>query len=139
MSEQPLDQPPGGQKAVDMVLHEERAALGLTRLGLRAVVRRRVVTEVRQVEVTVRREVLDVEHLPLDPAPDGSTPALPAPGQAPAPLTIVLSEEVPVVHTETRPYEQVTVTVETFTEQQQVSATVATEQAELTRPDATVD
>ncbi len=138
MSDQHPDQPASGEQAVDLVLHQERAALGLTRLGLRAVVRRRVVTEVRQVEVTVRREVLDVEHLPLDPTADGSAPTLPAPGQTPAPLTIVLSEEVPVVKVETRPYERATVTVETFTEQQHVSATVGTEQAELTSPDLPV-
>ena len=51
------------------------------------------------------------------------------------PLTIVLSQEVPVVQIETRPFEQVTVTVETSHEQQQVSVTIGTEQAELSTAD----
>jgi stress response protein YsnF len=135
VSQQHPEQPPGRDAPLEVVLHQERAALGLTRLGLRAVVRRRIVSEVRQVEVTVRREVLEVEHLPLDPSPDGSVRDLPAPGRTTAPLTFLLSEEVPVVSVETRPYERVTVAVETVTESQEVSATVGTEQAELSTDD----
>lgn len=117
---------------LEVVLHQEQAEYGLTRVGIRAVVRRRIVTEVRQVDVTVRREVLEVEHLPLVEDADAPHRELPPPGGDSRPLTILLSEEVPVVQLETRPYERVTVSVEAVTEQQTVTATVDTEQAEIT-------
>jgi uncharacterized protein (TIGR02271 family) len=111
---------------VDVDLHAERVQFALDRVATRAVVRRRVVTEVKRLDVEVRREVLEVEQVPVDGA------AAAAPGQPREPLVVVLSEEVPVVHLEVRPYEQATVEVRTVTEQHEVSARVGTEHAEVT-------
>jgi len=117
----------------EIVLHEERLAVGTRPVPVeRLVLRRRITTEVRQVEVTVRREVLEVQR---DALTDDSATASPAQGRAQEPLVIVLSEEVPVVQLQTRPYERVRVDVETTTEQQRVVGTVGRERAELTTED----
>jgi stress response protein YsnF len=119
----PTDLPP--TSSVDVELHQERAEFDVERIASRAVVRRRVVEQVETLEVTVRREVLEIEHAPVDGA------GAPAPGAPRSPLVVVLSEEVPVVHLEVRPYEQVTLDVRTVTSEQEVSATVGTEHAEV--------
>ena len=112
--------------AAEVVLHEERLRVGTRRVpSEKVLVRRRVVTEVLQVEVTVRREVLEVQRVPLDgreQAPDGP---------APEPLVLVLSEEVPVVQLQPRPYERVTVHVDTTYDEQVVTETVSQERAEV--------
>lgn len=117
---------PSHPSAVDVALHQERVAFGIEQVATRAVVRRRVVTEVQQLQVEVRREVLEVEHVPLD----GVDAA--APGARREPLVLVLSEEVPVLELRVRPYERVTLDVHSITEEQQVDATVGTEHAEVT-------
>jgi len=99
----------------------------------RVVLRRRISTEVRQVEVTVRREELQVIHLPLTGQPAGPAP------QTPVPLVIVLSEEGPVVQLHTRPYEQVTVSVRTVTTEQELTGEADREQAEVTTREAGED
>lgn len=113
--------------APEVVLHEERLRMDVVRVPVeRVVLRRRIVTETRQVEVTVRREELEVSRVPVaDGAGMSGTPPT-------APTVIVLSEEVPVVQVHTRPYEQVTVHVETTTTQQAVSGTVSHEEVEVT-------
>jgi len=107
------------------VLHQERVSIEVQQDAVRAVVRRRITSETRSIEVTVQREVLEVEYLPasqdLTRAPEGSH----------APMVMVLSEEVPVVQLVTRPYEQVTVDVLTVDEQQDVTTTVAGERADV--------
>ncbi len=109
-----------------VVLHEERLDIRLDRVAVeRVVLRRRIVTEVRQVEVTLRREELEVVRV----AATGQEPTLAGP--ADQPLVIVLSQEVPVVQLATRPYEQVVVHVDTVTTQQHVSAEVSREQADI--------
>ena len=87
--------------------------------------RRRVVTEVQQIEVTVRREELEVYRVPIDGREQAPV------GGPPEPLVILLSEEVPVVHLQTRPYERVTVRVDTLTEDQVVTESVARERADV--------
>lgn len=112
--------------AAAVVLHEEQLRVGTRRVPTEKVlVRRRVVTEVRQIEVTVRREELEVHRVPLD----GHEQA--AVGGPPEPLVILLSEEVPVVQLQTRPYERVTVHVDTVVEQVEVTADLAREQADV--------
>ncbi len=112
--------------AAEVVLHEQRLQVGTRRVPVeRVVVRRRVVTEIRQVEITVRREELEVHHIPMD-----ETDEAPA-GPPPEPLVIVLSEEVPVVQTQTRPYERVTVWVDTATVEQALTETVSREHADV--------
>jgi uncharacterized protein (TIGR02271 family) len=76
--------------------------------------RRRIVTETRTVEVSVRREELVVDVLDVDErrgaflgtARDGRVSDEPDPRR---PLVIVLQEEVPEVSVRLRPYERVTV------------------------------
>lgn len=116
------------QTAPELVLREERLALGADRVPVERVrLQRRITTEVRQVDVTVRREELVLERSPLDDGTTGSR----APGQS-QPLVIVLSEEVPVVQVVTRPYERVSVHVDSVvTGEQQVSASLGREVAEL--------
>ena len=112
--------------AAEVVLHQEQLRVGTRRVPTEKVlVRRRVVTEVRQIEVTVRREVVEVHRVPLDGherAPVGGPPE---------PLVILLSEEVPVVQLETRPYERVTVHVDTVTEQVEITGDLAREQVDV--------
>jgi hypothetical protein len=110
----------------EVVLHEERVHVDVAREAVRAVVRRRIVTEVRTVEVTVRREVLEVEHLPAD------GPALPVGAEPRQALSLVLSEEVPVVTLRVQPYERVTLDVHTVTADERVTTTSGQERAALT-------
>ena len=110
----------------EVVLHEERVHVDVVREAVRAVVRRRIVTEVRTIEVTVRREVLEVEHLPAE------GPALPVATEPRQALSLVLSEEVPVVSLEVQPYERVTLDVHVVAETERVTTTSGTERAELT-------
>lgn len=109
----------------EVVLHEERLDVDVRREATRAVVRRRVVTEVRTIEVPVRREVLEVEYLPTA---EVALPVRPEPRRE---LVLVLSEEVPVVQLQVQPYERVTVSVEPVHEEQRLAVPVSAEHAEL--------
>jgi uncharacterized protein (TIGR02271 family) len=120
----PLRQDAGAE----VVLHEERLSVQVDRVAVeRVVLRRRIVTEVRQVEVTVRREELEIHRAPASGQETAQS------GPPPHPLVIVLSEEVPVVELATRAYERVVVYVDTSTTQQQVTADVSREQVDLSR------
>ncbi len=113
--------------AVEIELREQQLQVDTVRVPVeRVVLRRRIVTEVQQVQVTVRREELEIVREPLCGQPTG------APGGAPPPLLILLSREVPVVQLQRRPYEQVTARVTSVEGQQQINETVSKEQAELT-------
>ena len=113
--------------ATEVVLHQEELRVGTRRVPTEKVlVRRRIVTEVRQIEVSVRREVLEVQRVPLDGREEMSV------GGPPEPLVILLSEELPVVQFQTRPYERVTVRVDAVTQSHVVTETVAREQADIT-------
>jgi uncharacterized protein (TIGR02271 family) len=98
---------------------------------------RRVVSETRLIEVTVRREELVVETdaavsaagVIAGPRPDGESVAAPVLGQAP--VVFVLREEVPEVATRTRAYERVTAHVGIAQTTQHLTDTVRTEVAEL--------
>ena len=111
----------------EVVLHAERLDVRMEQDVVRAVVRRRIVTETQRVEVTVRREVLEVEYAPVG---DGDRPA--HPGPTPEPIVMVLSEEVPVVHTAVRPYQRVVVDVTSIEQAQDVRARVAQERVDIT-------
>jgi stress response protein YsnF len=110
----------------EVVLHEERLDVDVRREATRAVVRRRIVTQMRTIEVPVRREVLEVEHLPTDDV------ALPVRHEPRREVVMVLSEEVPVVELHVQPYERVTVVVETVQEQLRLATPVSAERAEIT-------
>ena len=118
--------------AAEVVLHQEQLRAGTLRVpSEKVLVRRRIVSEVRQIEVTVRREELEVHRLPLDGHEELSA------GGPPEPLVILLSEEVPVVQLHTRPYERVTVRVGTITEQQVITERVSREHADALHHDDT--
>ena len=126
MSIEPKSSEPRVTVGPDVVLHQERVSIDVEQDAVRAVVRRRITSETRSIEVQVQREVLEVEYLPA------SQDLTPTPGRSAAPIVMVLSEEVPVVQLVTRPYEQVTVDVLTIDEQKDVTATVAGERADIT-------
>lgn len=131
----PATDPTAVPTAAEVVLHEQRLAVSAVRVPTeRVVLRRRLVSEVRQVDVTVHREELEVLRLPLDPEP--TAVGRDRQDAAAEPLVIVLSEEVPVVQVRTRPYEQITVTVELIAGQQEVHEQISREQAELTESPA---
>ena len=111
----------------EVVLHEQQLRVTTRRVPTeRVVLRRRVVTETRQIEVTVRREELEVHRLPLDT--DDMAPATATERR----LVIVLSQEVPVVDLRTQPYEKVTVHIDRVAGQQQITETIAAEHADVT-------
>ena len=118
--------PPFGS-AVEVELREERLQVATVSVPIeRVVLRRRIVTEVQQVQVTVRREELEIVREPLSGQPTGAA------GGAQPPLLIVLSREVPVIQLQRHPYEQVSVRVTNVEGHEQINETVSREQAELT-------
>ena len=117
--------------AAEVVLREQRLSVSTVRVPTeRVVVRRRLVSEVRHLEVTVQREELEVVRLPVDADRSQDTSTR---GGDVAPLVIVLSEQVPVVQLHTRAYEKVTVTVEVVAGQQVLHEQISREHAELTQ------
>ena len=117
--------PPGA--AAEVELREQRLQVATVSVPVeRVVLRRRIVTEVQQIQVTVRREELEIVREALSGQATG------APGAAQPPLLIVLSREVPVVQLQRHPYEQVTARVTSVEGQQQINESVSKEQVELT-------
>jgi uncharacterized protein (TIGR02271 family) len=98
--------------------------------------RRRVISETRMIEVTVRREDLVVEtDAAVSPEGviagsnlDGEPTAAPVLGQAP--MVFLLREEVPEVVTRTRAYERVTAHIGIAQTTHHLTDTVRTEVAE---------
>jgi len=91
-----------------VTVSEERAVSRLVRVPVERVrVRTRVVTEVVRVDVEVRRQELVVERVPVAEV-EASAAATTDLGE-PEQVVVVLHEEVPVVTTEVRPVERVTV------------------------------
>ncbi len=124
--------PPGA--AAEVELREQRLQVATVRVAVeRVVLRRRIVTEVQQIQVTVRREELEIVREALSGQATG------APGAAQPPLLIVLSREVPVVQLQRHPYEQVTARVTSVQGQQQINESVSKEQAELTTTGSSED
>lgn len=120
----------------EVVLREQRLAVSTAQVPVeRVVLRRRLVSEVRQVEVTVQREELEVLRVPVDAdlPVDQATPSV-ADHAPTAPLVIVLSEQVPVVQLTTRAYERVSVTIEQARGQQELHDHVSREQADVLAP-----
>ena len=132
---------PAGQPA-EVVRSEERLDVATTwEVVGRVRVAKRVVTEERVVTVSVRREELVVEELPVDPdRPQGSLVTerseLPSDGvrsTAPA-VEMWLSEEEVEVHTRIVPKRRVRVFVDTSTDVAEVSGTVAREVVDVDGP-----
>ncbi len=113
---------------VEVVRHEQRLRVSVERaVSERTRFSRRVVTETRTVPVEVRREVLEVERVPVGPgvADDPGRSAV-------LPLVIVLHEEVPVVTFRVRPVERVVVDVRTVTTSATVTEVLDREEVEVT-------
>ena len=104
----------------------------------RVVVRRRVVTEtvVQRVEVQVRREVLEIERMPVADAA-GTADLLPGGLPAePQVLEVVLHEERPVVGVEVVPVERVRITTDRVPGEHVVSADLRSERIDVDVSDA---
>jgi len=90
---------------------------------------RRVVTELRQVDIEVRREELVIERDAIpDPGDASGRPGRPRPDRVGGDLVIVLSEEVPMITMGTRAYERVRVSVQQVDEQRALSEQVRREE-----------
>jgi len=106
----------GGQDGPSVLRSEQQLRIDRQLVATERVrIRKRIVSETRHLEVTVRREELVIDREPLTEAP------VEAVRPAPEPLDIVLHEEVPVVDIRARPYQEATVTVELVTTEQPVS------------------
>lgn len=131
----------GSRGGAEVVRSEERLQVATRRVPTgRVRVAKRVVTEERQVTVTVRREELVVEHLPAQGTEgydggDGLDVTDGLDGSAahtgPPALELVLSEEEVEVTTRVVPKERVRVYVDAVTEHVDVSETVAREVVEV--------
>ncbi|MGQ7295939.1 DUF2382 domain-containing protein [Quadrisphaera sp. KR29] len=119
----------------EVVLSAERVDLAVHRLPRERVrLRREVHTHEVEVRVTVRREVLRVERLPVDDAAPGAGAAADQ-----APLELVLHEERPVVGVQAVPYERVRVTVDRVPLTTRVDTTASHEEVEVVTDPAAPD
>ncbi len=110
---EPVARPHQPVAPIEVTLHEEELRVGVVRAPYRRVrFRKRVVTEVRTVEVEVRSEVLDIDWIDADGIPSDSDTANHV-GEAAAGqdrLQFVLWGEEPVVTLTRVPKEMVTAT-----------------------------
>lgn len=127
MTQEPLTTTPSAGPT--MIRSEERLDVRTERVEAQRVsVRRRIVTEERIVRVQVRREELVLDTV----AGDGVAVTGEFPDRS-EPLVLVLRQEVPDVVLRTEAYEQVTITKQSVTENQQVQAELRHEVVELER------
>jgi len=114
----------------EIVRHAEQLRIGTVWVPAQTVrVTRHIVTEMVTLSVEVRREVVSVEHLPV---PDGAGgPGGVHDAAEHLPLEVVLSQEIPVVTLQTRPYERVRVGVQEFDGETTVRDQVRVEQVEI--------
>ena len=121
----------------ELTLREEQVRVGTEWVAAgRVRVRRRVISETRMVQVTVRREELVIET-DAAVAADGAMVGMVLDGAAVAPpagpvdpLVIVLREERPEVSTRLYPYERVTVHVDLTATEQRVDSQVRSERVD---------
>ena len=112
--------------AGSMVRAEQRLTVGSEWVAMQCVTaHRRIVSEVVQLNVTVRREELVFDQASLPP----TVAQLPIPYVPP--LVVVLHEEVPVVSLAVQPYERVTISVVQVAGDQQIATTLDSEQITL--------
>ncbi|TNM67360.1 DUF2382 domain-containing protein [Streptomyces sp. NP160] len=119
----------GAPQGTVVTLSAEQVDVAVHRLPRERVrLRREIHTRQVEVTVTVRREVLRIERLPVeDGGPDG--PAGPAHD---APLEITLHEERPVVAVEAVPYERVRIAVDAVPLTSRVDTTTRREVVDVT-------
>jgi uncharacterized protein (TIGR02271 family) len=117
---------PEGPDAPSVLRSEQHLRIDRQRVAAERVrVRRRVVSETRQLSVTVRREELVIDREPLYDSPVDTI------GPPPDPLVFVLFEEVPVIDLRTRPYEEVTLTVELVTNEEPITTELDSEHIQV--------
>ena len=117
-----------------MVLSAERLSVGVERVPAgRVRISKRIVEELRTVQVPLRREELVVTQEPV--SADGPSSA----GAPAEDLVLVLREEVPVVSVNTQAYERVVVSVETVHAEETVRTELRTEHASVTVTESTHD
>jgi stress response protein YsnF len=136
--------PPTGEEAAEVVLSAERLDVATTRVPVERVrVLKRVVTEMRTLEVPVRVEQVVVVHDDLrdggtfdtsevsEPVGAGETGAAAGGGRTPVvtEIEVVRHEEVPVVSLRVEPAERVTVRVVRVPGEAVVSAALCREEA----------
>ena len=114
-------------RSAEVVRSEERLRVGVERVVTKRIrVAKRVVTEMRQITVPVRREELVVEELPADGG--GAT-------AGPREFELVLREEQPVVTTQVVAVERVRVSTRRVTEERAVEEVVRREVVEVETPE----
>lgn len=123
---------PGEHTSTDaVVLHEEDLHVGTrTRVSRKVRFRKVLVSEERTITVTVRHEELRVDDVPITDADDGIE-YIAAIDRAADERIITLHAEVPVVTLETRPIEDVHVSVIRVSGQQDIQGTVRKEHLDL--------
>ncbi|WP_129339751.1 DUF2382 domain-containing protein [Cellulomonas endophytica] len=113
-----------------MTLSEERLDVGTERREAgRARLRKYVVTEQQTVQVPVSREEVRLEREPITDANRGA--ALSGPDLSSEEHEVILTEERPVIATETVPVERVRLDKETVTDTETVTAQTRHEEVEL--------
>ncbi|NIZ89538.1 YsnF/AvaK domain-containing protein [Kineococcus rubinsiae] len=118
------DSTPG---AVEVVLSAEQLSVEVERVPAERVrISKRIVEELRTVQVPLRREELVITREPLSSSGPLSRTA---PAEE---LVLVLHEEVPVVSVTTQAYERVTVSVETVHGEEVLRTKLRTEHASVT-------
>ncbi len=96
---------------VEVTRHEEQLRVGVARSAYgRVRLRKRIVTEIRTIEVEVRSEVLDIDWLPAEDSERRAVYGAGAQASDPDPLEFVLSGEEPVLTLATVAKERVTAT-----------------------------
>lgn len=132
---------------VEVVLHEQHDRVGTVRSVTGVVrIRRRIITETRQVDVVVRREVLEFDP-PVSPGNagvdevfdiDAERTSATGPGQESVAtdrdLVLELRAEVPVVVTEVRPVERVRIGLRRVPGAAEITTTTAREHVDISDP-----
>jgi stress response protein YsnF len=117
--------PAGADGPLEVTRHEERVTVGVTRTPHRVVrVRRRIVTEVRLIEVELRSEVLDIDWHEADPSDPSQADDS---GVEPQRLEFVLHAEEPEVRLVTVARERIILNRVTVPGTEEVEAAVRSE------------
>jgi uncharacterized protein (TIGR02271 family) len=123
----------GSETAAEVVVSEERLQVDKRRRPAERVrLRKEVVTEEVTITVPIRREVVRIERVPIEPGEvlgDGLPPTI-SDGRT---QELVLMEEQAVVDTRVVPRERVWLEKDVETSEQQFTQTVRREEAELDR------
>ena len=114
----------------EVVRHAEQLSIDTVWVPAQTVrITRQIITETVTLTVNVRREVASVDHLPVPHGPAGLGGVHDTGGHPP--LEIVLSQEVPVVTLQARPYERLRIGVQELAGETTVRDQVRVEQVDI--------